>query len=76
MTTIHTVDVAKFTAPVTGELIGIFDVCIGDDGFVHLRVNSGGRHGQEAVLRLHRDQVRRIRNILDKAIDGLVPMGN
>lgn len=73
MTTIYTVDVAKFTAAVTGDPVGTVDVCRDDDGFVHLRINA---NGDEVVLRIHRDQARRVRNMIDRAIDGIIPMGH
>jgi hypothetical protein len=69
--TVYTVDVAKFTAPVTGEPVGTVDICVDDERFVHIRMNNGR---DETVMRLHRDQARRVRNILDMAIDGLVEM--
>lgn len=71
MTVIYTVDVAHFTAPVTGAKVGTVDVCRDNDGFVHLRINDGR---EEVVLKLHLDQARRMRNMIDLAIDGIVPM--
>lgn len=71
MTTIYTVDVAKFTAPVTGKPAGTVDVCCDEHRNIHIRIN---KDGDEVVLVLNRNQVRRVREMIDKAIDGLVPM--
>lgn len=71
MTTIYTVDVAKFHARETGDQIGTVDVCRDDDGYVHWRINNGT---DEIVMKLDRLQARRVRNMLDAAIDGLVAM--
>lgn len=70
MTVIYTVDVAKFTAPITGEIVGTVDVCR-DDKNVHIRFN---KDHNDIVMVLSKEQARRLRQIIDKAIDGIVPM--
>jgi len=65
MTTIYTVDCAKFHARETGEPIGTVDVCRDDDGYIHLRINNGS---DEIVMKLDRLQARRVRNMIDDAI--------
>lgn len=68
---IYTVDVAKFTQYLADEQVAIFDICVDDNGYIHMRVNNGL---DEAVVVLTKEQCRRARNILDKAIDGLVEL--
>lgn len=68
---VFTVDVAKFTQYLNDEIAAIFDVCVDDERNVHLRINNGK---DEVVVALSRNQARRFRNMLDKAIDGLVDM--
>lgn len=71
MSTIHTVGVAKFTAPVTGEAVGLVDVSIDDDRKIHLRINNGR---DEVVMVIDRWQARRMRQLLVAAIDGFVEL--
>lgn len=68
---IHTVDVAKFTQYLNDEKAATVDVCVDDERNIHLRINDGR---DEVVLVLGKEQARRMRNMIDKAIDGLVEM--
>jgi hypothetical protein len=67
--TIHTVDVAKFTLYQQDEVAGVVDVCVDDERNIHLRINNSR---DEVVMVLSREQARRMRRMIDRAIDGMV----
>lgn len=60
MAVITTVDLVRT------ERGGIFDVCLGDDGLFHVRVNDGSKN--EAVMVMQQDEVENLRDALSEAL--------